>query len=132
MTARFVGPSAEADPVTRRAAYLYRADHAWPGAAPGTPVVAYVSSGPVARSAKEDVLVPDRAVVQWEGLAWAYVRRAPGRFQRVRVPTDRPATGGWIAGGGLAPGDSVVVTGAQELLSEEFRARVTVGDESGE
>jgi hypothetical protein len=34
--------------------------------------------------------------------------------------------------GNLAPGDTVVVTGAQELLSEEFRARVTVGDESGE
>jgi hypothetical protein len=29
-------------------------------------------------------------------------------------------------------GDSVVVTGVQELLSEEFRARVTVGEESGE
>jgi hypothetical protein len=32
----------------------------------------------------------------------------------------------------LAPGDTVVVTGAELLLSEEFRARVTVGDESGE
>ena len=28
--------------------------------------------------------------------------------------------------------DTVVVTGVQELLSEEFRARVTVGEESGE
>jgi hypothetical protein len=50
----------------------------------------------------------------------------------VRVPTDRPAPGGWIAGPPLAAGDTVVVTGVQELLSEEFRARVTVGEESGE
>jgi multidrug efflux pump subunit AcrA (membrane-fusion protein) len=70
--------------------------------------------------------------VQWEGLAWAYRRRAPDAFERVRVPTDRPARGGWIAGPPLAPGDTVVVRGAQELLSEEFRARVTVGGESGE
>lgn len=137
--ARLVGPAPEADSVTRRPAYLYRAVHGWPGAAPGTPVVALVPRGGSAehgpaehRIAGEGVLVPDAAVVQWEGLAWTYRRRGPGRFERVRVPTDRPAPGGWIAGPPLSPGDSLVVRGAEELLSEEFRARVTVGDESGE
>jgi biotin carboxyl carrier protein len=130
---RLVGPAPEADPATRRAAYLYRADRAWPGAAPGTPVVAFVSGqGSHVKAARGEVIVPDRAVVQWEGLAWAYVRREPGRFERVRVPTDRPTPGGWIIDGALTANDTVVVTGAQELLSEEFRAHVTVGDESGE
>jgi hypothetical protein len=129
VAARLVGPAPEADPVTRRPAYLYRAERAGPGATPGTPVVALVEG---AGRATEGVLVPDAAVVQWEGLAWAYRRRAPDAFERVRVPTDRPARGGWIAGPPLAPGDTVVVRGAQELLSEEFRARVTVGGESGE
>ncbi len=132
VTARLIGPSPEADPVTRRAGYLYRADRRWPGAAPGSPVVVFVSGRPIESGSNEDVLVPDRAVVQWEGLAWVYLQRGGGRFQRVRVPTSRPAAGGWIAGGMLAPGDTIVVAGAQELLSEEFRARVTVGDESGE
>ena len=127
--ARLVGPAPEADPVTRRPVYLYRAARAWPGATPGTPVIVLV---PRAGRAAAGVLVPDPAVVQWEGLAWAYVRRAPGRYQRVRVPTDRPAPGGWITGAPLRAGDTVVVRGAQELLSEEFRARVTVGDEAGE
>jgi biotin carboxyl carrier protein len=127
--ARLVGPAPEADPVTRRPAYLYRAGQPWPGATPGTPVIVLV---PRAGRAAAGVLVPDSAVVQWEGLAWAYVRRAPGRYQRVRVPTDRPAPGGWITGAPLGAGDTVVVRGAQELLSEEFRARVTVGDEAGE
>lgn len=129
VAARLVGPAPEADPVTRRPAYLYRAQRGWPGATPGTPVVAIV---PTIGGAGRGALVPDSAVVQWDGLAWAYVRRASGRFERVRVPTDRPAPGGWIAGAPLATGDSVVVRGAEELLSEEFRARVTVGDESGE
>jgi hypothetical protein len=71
-------------------------------------------------------------VVQWDGFAWVYLQRAPGRFERVRLATDRPTPGGWIAGAPLAAGDTVVVTGAEELLSEEFRARVTVGDEAGE
>lgn len=126
--ADLIGPAAEADPITRRPAYLYRARSGWSGAVPGTLVEAAVPRG----AAREGVLVPDRAVVQWDGLAWAYLRRAPGRYTRVRVPTDRPVPGGWIAGPPLSPGDRVVVTGAEELLSEEFRARVTVGEETGE
>ena len=115
--------------MTRRPAYLFRAERAWPGATPGTPVLALV---PAAGRASAGVLVPDAAVVQWEGLAWTYRRLAADAFERVRVPTVRSARGGWIAGAPLAAGDTVVVRGAQELLSEEFRARVTVGDESGE
>ena len=139
VTARLVGPAPEADPITRRPAYLYRAVRSWPGAAPGVPIVALVpGSQPEAIGAKDDgvtgtpVVVPDSAVVQWEGLAWAYRQRAPGRFERVRVATDRPVPGGWLTGPPLVAGDTVVLRGAEELLSEEFRARVTVGDESGE
>ncbi|MEO7985286.1 MAG: HlyD family efflux transporter periplasmic adaptor subunit [Gemmatimonadales bacterium] len=133
VTGRLVGPSPDADAATRLPTYLYRADHAWPGSTPGTPVAAVVAAPtPADVSGHTAVFVPDRAVVQWDGLAWTYLRRAPDRFERVRVATDRPVSGGWIVLGGLQPGDSVVVSGAQELLSEEFRARVTVGDESGE
>ena len=129
IAARLIGPAAEADPLTRHPTYLYRAARTWPGSTPGTPVTALAPSrAPAARGA----LVPDDAVVQWDGLAWAYRRREPGRYERVSVPTDRPVPGGWLAGRGLAVGDSVVTTGAQELLSEEFRARVSVGDEAGE
>ena len=126
--ADLIGPAPEADPLTRQPVYLYRARGSWPGAVPGTLVDAMTPGG----TTTPGVLVPDRAVVQWEGLAWVYLQREPGHYVRVRVPTDRPAGAGWIAGAPLEPGDSVVVTGAQELLSEEFRARVTVGDESGE
>ena len=126
--ATLIGPAAEADPLTRQPAYLYRSRSRWAGAVPGTPVGAVLPDG----EEVEGVLVPDAAVVQWEGLAWAYLRRGTGEYTRVRVPTDQPSRGGWVAGPPLAAGDSVVVTGAQELLSEEFRARVTVGEESGE
>jgi biotin carboxyl carrier protein len=126
--ASLLGPAPEADPLTRRPAYLYRSRRRWTGAVPGTPVTAVVPDGEKA----EGVLVPDDAVVQWEGLAWVYVGRGAGEFARVRVSTEQPVPGGWIVGGSLQEGDSVVVTGVQELLSEEFRSRVTVGEESGE
>ncbi len=126
--ADLIGPAPEADPLTRLPAYLYRARGRWPGAVPGTAVSAIVPG----RDTAEGALVPDGAIVQWEGFAWAYLQREPGSYTRVKVSTDRPAPGGWIAGPPLAVGDTVVVTGVQELLSEEFRARVTVGEESGE
>jgi hypothetical protein len=128
--ARLIGPAPEADPVTRRAAYLYRAEHGWPGGTPGAAAVAIATTRTAGGS--PGVLVPDSAVVQWEGLAWAYRRRDAGRYERVRVETTTPVPGGWVVSGPLSAGDSVVIQGAQELLSEEFRARVTVGDESGE
>ena len=126
--AALIGPAPEADPLTRQPAYLYRSRARWAGAVPGTPVTASLRDG----AKLEGVLIPDAAVVQWEGLAWAYLRRSPGEYARVRVPTGQPAPGGWVVGPPLAAGDSVVVTCVQELLSEEFRARVTVGEESGE
>jgi biotin carboxyl carrier protein len=127
--ARLVGAAPSADPVTRLPAYLYRAERGWRGVRPGAAVLVTVAD----RGAPGGgVLVPDRAVVQWQGLAWAFVQRGAGRFLRVRVPTDRPLPGGFLARAGLVPGDTIVVEGAEQLLSEEFRARVTVGDEPGE
>jgi biotin carboxyl carrier protein len=127
--ATLIGPAPEADPVTRRAAYLYRLDRAWAAARPGYLVRAMV---PTAGQGIRGVVIPTAAVVQWDGLEWAWLRRDAGRFIRVRVPTDRPLTDGWLAGPPWKAGDSVVVKGAEQLLSEEFRARVTVGDEVAE
>jgi multidrug efflux pump subunit AcrA (membrane-fusion protein) len=126
--ATLIGAAPEADPVTRLPAYLYRAAKEWRGARPGMAITALLPAGPAAAG----LLIPDGALVQWEGLVWAYVQRAPGRYIRRRVPTDRPAAGGFFVAAGWNPGDTVVVTGAEQLLSEEFRARVTVGDEQGE
>jgi len=127
--ARLLGAAPTADPVTRLPAYLFRAERGLGGARPGAAVVVTV----VERGAPaHGVLVPDRAVVQWQGLAWAFVEHGAGRFVRVRIPTDRAVPGGFLTAGGLSAGDTVVVQGAEQLLSEEFRARVTVGDEPGE
>jgi biotin carboxyl carrier protein len=129
--ARLAGPALEADPLTRLPAWLYRATRTWPGAQPGLPVSATVT---VAGAAQRGAFVPDAAVVQWDGLLWVFQRRAAGRYARVRLPGDHPVRGGWLVpeDGALAPGDTVVVRGAQVLLSEEFKSRVRVGDEVAE
>jgi biotin carboxyl carrier protein len=128
--ARLVGLAPDADSLTRSPVYLYRVDHGWPGAGPGVAVRATVAlDGVSARG----LLVPVNAVIQWEGLTWVYRERGGDRFsyERVRVDTRHPVPGGWVieSGDELAAGDTVVVRGAQQLLSEEFKSRATTGDD---
>jgi biotin carboxyl carrier protein len=127
--ATLVGPAPAADALTRQEAFLYRAEHAWPGARPGALLLALLADS---RGPRRAALVPRAAVVQWEGLTWAFVQHGPGRYVRTRVSTERPVPDGWLVGSGIKPGDTVVVRGAEQLLSEEFRARITVGEEVGE
>jgi biotin carboxyl carrier protein len=123
------GPAPQADPVTRDPAWLYRVAGGWKGMRPGASVTAHVSDG---KGVRHGVLVPSAAVVQWDALAWAYEEREAGRYVRVRVPTDHPVPGGWLVTASFQPGDRVVTSGAGQLLSEEFRARIVVGEEVGE
>ncbi len=128
-SARLVGAAPEADPVTHRPAYLYRLEDSWSAARPGLLLDAHLPLGsPLIRG----VLVPTAALVQWDGLEWSWTKRAAGSFVRMRVVTDHAVPGGWLVSAPWRAGDSVVVVGAEQLLSEEFRARVSVGDEVAE
>ncbi|MDQ6736781.1 MAG: HlyD family efflux transporter periplasmic adaptor subunit [Gemmatimonadota bacterium] len=136
-TAHLVGPAAQVDSLTRLPIYLYRMSATWPGARPGAPVQTVLSEPRATAGAGiGGVFVPTSAVVQWEGLAWAYVQVGGGhgatQFVRRRVDTSDPVPGGWlvISPGALSVsvGDSVAVKGTQDLLSEEFRSRAGVGD----
>jgi hypothetical protein len=129
LVARLEGPSPEADPLTGGSAFLYRLEAGGVTLRPGAALLALISD-PAGSGAA--VQVPSAAVVQWQALAWVYVERAPGSFARVQISTEHPVLGGWRVERGLAPGDRVVVTGAEQLLSEEFRARIVVGEEVGE
>jgi hypothetical protein len=126
---RLAGTSPQADPVTGGIAYLYRVGQGGSRLRPGAALVALV---PDQAAPRRGVELPSAAVVQWDALAWAYVQRAPGKFARVPVSTDHPVPGGWRVEDDLHPGDRVVVAGAGQLLSEEFRARIVVGEEVGE
>ena len=74
------------------------------------------------------VVVPGAAPVWWQGKAWVYVQTKAGQFARREIPTDFPVENGWFVTSGLSSRDHIIVTGAQLLLSEEFRAQIQVGD----
>jgi acyl-CoA synthetase (AMP-forming)/AMP-acid ligase II len=81
----------------------------------GMNVLAYLAVGPELSG----VVVPADAVVSWQGKAWVYVKKGEGQFARREIPLDMPARDGWFVSKGLSPADSVVTTGAQQILSED-------------
>lgn len=126
-SARLVSPFPRVDPRIQSPTFLYltpgRRDLAF-----GMALVVLLPSGP----AMHGVVIPGSATVWWQGKAWAYVQSAPGRFFRREVSTQIPAGDGWFVTGGFSQGDKVVVSGAQQLLSEELRPQAKVLGEEGE
>jgi len=74
-------------------------------------------------SPKKGVLMPSSALVRYEGQVFVYLQKADDKFEREEVKLDLPLKNGWLVAGDLSPGDKIVVTGAQQLLSEELKSR---------
>ncbi|MGH7905455.1 MAG: hypothetical protein ACREP6_02395 [Candidatus Binataceae bacterium] len=91
----------------------------------GAAITAYLQS---AAAARNGVVIPTAAVVSAHGRSWAYVQIAPTRFERRQIALSEPTTGGWFVTAGFAPGDRLVVTAAQALLSEEFKSKIHIED----
>lgn len=122
---RYISPATRADPRIQGLSYFYAAG-ANSGVLPGMNVRAFLANGdPV-----DGVIVPPSAVVWWAGRAWVYRRTGANTFSRREIPTDMPAAmdAGFVVPANLFQADrQVVTTGAQMLLSEEFRSQIQVG-----
>jgi multidrug efflux system membrane fusion protein len=114
------------DPRIQGANFLYIAP-AHAGLAAGLNLLAELPVGPVLHG----VIVPESAVVWWQGQAWAYVHTAQDTFVRQPVATDMPVHGGWFVALGFSPNDKVVIRGAEALFSGEIQppAGAAAGDE---
>lgn len=122
-TATLVSSAHRADPRLQGASYFYAAPA--DGLLSGMTVTAYLPTG----ASKPGALIPSSAVVWSQGQPWVYTRDRPDRFVRQALPVDSPVDGGWFVLKGFAHGEPVVRAGAQLLLSEEQRSRISVGEE---
>ncbi|MHB8883648.1 MAG: efflux RND transporter periplasmic adaptor subunit [Methylovirgula sp.] len=116
---RYVSPAAETDPHIQGQSFFYMATAA-SGLVPGMNIVAYVPTGQ--RVARAEV--PASAIVWVQGRAWAYVRTGPKTLVRREIATDSPAPDGGYFVKNMPNGTRVVISGAQMLLSEEFRTQI--------
>lgn len=124
VAAQLVSRFPQVDPRIQGPSFLYVTKQQ--GAlAPGLNLVAQVAVGPRISG----VIIPRSAVVWLNGDSWVYIQTKFDEFTRFAVSTDHPAVSGFFVSKGLSPGGLVVSTGAQALLSEEFRAQTGSGGE---
>lgn len=65
-------------------------------------------------------LLPASAVVWHFGIPWIFHESTPGKFERISVPQQKNIDRGWFLTESKFPMKSVVITGAQLLLSSEI------------
>ncbi len=108
---RLLGPAGTIDPALQGRAVLAEIEGAdLPG---GLAVEATVEVGAPVRG----VWLPGGAIVWSDGAANAFVATGEGRFARRVVEIARPVRDGSLVASGVAAGERVVVSGAQQLLS---------------
>jgi hypothetical protein len=69
---------------------------------------------------EKGVIVPRESVIRHEGEAFVYVQTGGEKFERKEIELEHPLSKGWFVGQ-LKPGTKLVITGAQQLLSEELK-----------
>ncbi len=115
--AEVLGVAPSADPQNRSPAFiaLLRTN----GPPPGALLTAFV---PVGGAAEKGVLLPRSAILRHDGEAFVWLQTGDDKFERRRVELGRALNDGILALSGVVEGDRVVVTAAQQLLSEELKA----------
>jgi hypothetical protein len=121
-----VALAAAVDPKTQGQPFIFRVPDPSFSLRPGLSVTAYLE---VPGPRRQGVVIPRSAVVRQSGKTWVYVQTALDQFARREVSLEDPTAEGWFARS-ISAGDRVVTTGAQTLLSEEFKSQIQVGEES--
>jgi len=119
--AEFIGPAMRTEPEFQGQALLYLARQTNRRLAPGANLTAVLE---LPGDSLPGVVIPRAAVVRSEGRGWAFVQTGEDTFVRREVTLTRPTSEGWFVAAGFQPGEKVVVTGAQVLLSEMGKAAI--------
>jgi hypothetical protein len=84
---------------------------------------------PLAINPRHGLIVPGQSVLWHLGQAFVYIKIDAEHFQHRNIEELVPVRNGYWVSGGLNPGDELVVNGAQQLLSTEFRSQIVDEDD---
>lgn len=68
--------------------------------------------------------IPDEAIVWYSGQPWAYIQLNEASYKRIPLSEGKLVAGGIFTQSEFEEGNEVVISGAQMLLSEEFRWQI--------
>jgi hypothetical protein len=123
--AEFIGTAPAVDAQTQGQGFLFLVKSRQPGFVAGAALLGYLK---IAGEAQGGVMIPRAAVTRFNGKPWIYLQTAEATFVRREISLENPLAEGWFVAQGMKPGDSVVVGGAQLLLSEEQKYQIHMGD----
>lgn len=85
---------------------------------------------PQSKSAAEGLLIPASAIVWYAGDPWCYIALEDNLFKRVSLESSQDTPSGrFVEVGALQADDELVISGAQTLLSEEFKWQIVDEDD---
>ena len=116
----FLGAAAVVDPQTQSQGFLFLVKLQSARLVPGAALKGWLK---FTGEPQSGVIVPLAAIVHAEGRTWAYVQTDEHEFTRKEIPASHPVEDGWFTQTAVASGDKVVVIGAQQLLSTEFKGQ---------
>lgn len=119
---RFISAATRTDQRIQGLSYFYAAPGD-SGLLPGMNTIAFMPSSKVV----EGVVVPEAAIVRWQGSAWVYLKIGLDTFARHQITTDLPVSDDDYVVRTMPQGSEVVVQGAQALLSEETKNQLQAG-----
>ena len=121
--ATLLGVAPDTDPTTQGRGFLLLIERPpWP---PGTALTGWLA---VPGPSQAGVELPRAAVLRHAGRVFVYVQTTDEAFSRRDIRLNRPTRDGWFVVDGLAAGERVVVTGAQQLLSVELAGAAAAED----
>jgi hypothetical protein len=118
IAAQFLGSVTAADPQTQGQGFLFLLREHAP--LPGASVVGWIT---LPGQSQTGAIIPRSSLVRHEGGVFVYRQVADEFFARQEVVLEHPVENGWFVNEGLEPKSRIVVTGAQQLLSEELKAQ---------
>lgn len=84
---------------------------------------------PLETNRQNGVFVPASAVIWHLGQAYFYIQSGHEQFTRHLLKNPLQSDNGYFVAQGLPPGEKLVISGAQMLLSEEFRNQIPDEDD---
>ncbi len=124
--AKFISPALKTNPLSQGLTYYYqaRAKHLRMGMNVHVWINGHKKIG-----VQQGVNIPQNAVIWYGGSAWIYVNVADELYSRRPIKTDQGTDGGWFVQNTFTVNDTVVIKGAQLLLSEELRWQIPDEDD---
>ncbi len=118
--AQLLGPAGGTDAQLQGQGFLLLVPAEAARLTPGTLITGFLR---LPGEVEHGVTVPRSAIVRHEGEAFIYLATKEGEFTRKEIELEHATPGGWFVHEGLKAGEKIVVTGAQQLLSEESKGK---------